>query len=85
MSDGGGETSDPTPSTLRAPRSEVAAAAPAPPAAAVASERYVLDREIGRGGMGRVFAGRDLRLHRPIAVKMLRVQDGALATRSSAR
>jgi serine/threonine protein kinase len=78
MSDGGGETSDPTPSTLGAPRSEVAAPAPAD---AVAGERYVLDREIGRGGMGRVFAGRDLRLHRPIAIKMLRIQDGALATR----
>jgi eukaryotic-like serine/threonine-protein kinase len=44
-------------------------------------QRYVLDREIGRGGMGRVFAGRDLRLQRPVAIKILRVQDAALVTR----
>jgi serine/threonine protein kinase len=55
--------------------------APARPPAGAASERYVLDREIGHGGMGRVFAGRDLRLQRTIAIKMLRVQDAALASR----
>ncbi len=44
-------------------------------------QRYVLDRQIGQGGMGRVFAGRDLRLQRPVAIKMLRVQDAALVTR----
>jgi serine/threonine protein kinase len=41
----------------------------------------VLDREIGHGGMGRVFAGRDLRLNRTVAIKMLRTQDAALAVR----
>jgi serine/threonine protein kinase len=48
---------------------------------AAAAERYVLDREIGHGGMGRVFAGRDLRLDRTVAIKMLRTQDAALAIR----
>jgi serine/threonine protein kinase len=44
-------------------------------------ERYVLDKQIGTGGMGRVFAGRDLRLGRTVAIKMLRMQDAALARR----
>src|SRR4029079_1882157 len=35
--------------------------------------------EIGHGGMGRVFSGRDLRLGRTVAIKMLRTQDAALA------
>jgi serine/threonine protein kinase len=54
-----------------------AAAAPR----AAAAERYVLDREIGHGGMGRVFAGRDVRLDRTVAIKMLRAHDAALAIR----
>jgi len=43
--------------------------------------RYVLDKQIGTGGMGRVFAGRDLRLGRTVAIKMLRTQDAGLARR----
>ena len=54
--------------------------APAPPPAG-GDDRYVLEREIGRGGMGRVFAARDLRLARPVAIKMLRARDAALAAR----
>jgi TolB-like protein len=34
-------------------------------------ERYVLERELGRGGMAVVFLGRDLRHDRPVAVKVL--------------
>ncbi|MGQ4536646.1 Stk1 family PASTA domain-containing Ser/Thr kinase [Dermabacteraceae bacterium P13264] len=34
--------------------------------------RYQLEREIGRGGMADVFLGRDIRLHRPVAIKLLR-------------
>ena len=60
---------------------ETAPPAPAAAPRAAAAERYVIDREIGRGGMGRVFAGRDLRLGRTVAIKMLRTQDATLAVR----
>jgi eukaryotic-like serine/threonine-protein kinase len=43
--------------------------------------RYVLDREIAHGGMGRVFAGRDLRLGRTVAIKILRQPDPASQAR----
>jgi serine/threonine protein kinase len=58
-----------------------AAADLAPELEKVGNDRYVLDKQIGEGGMGRVFAARDLRLRRPVAVKMLRVRDAALVTR----
>jgi serine/threonine protein kinase len=45
------------------------------------ADRYVLDKQIGTGGMGRVFSGRDLRLARTVAIKMLRTHDAALARR----
>jgi len=45
------------------------------------NDRYVLDKQIATGGMGRVFSGRDLRLFRTVAIKMLRLQDAALARR----
>ncbi len=35
------------------------------------NQRYELERKIGEGGMARVYRGRDLRLSRPIAVKVL--------------
>lgn len=38
-------------------------------------EQYAVERELGRGGMGAVFLARDVRLHRPVAIK------GANATR----
>ena len=60
---------------------DTAAPATTPAPRAAAAERYVLDREIGQGGMGRVFEGRDLRLGRTVAIKMLRTQDAALASR----
>jgi serine/threonine protein kinase len=54
---------------------------PSPVARSAGAERYVLDKQIGTGGMGRVFSGRDLRLGRTVAIKMLRTQDAALARR----
>ncbi len=33
--------------------------------------RYLVERELGRGGMGVVFLGRDLALDRPVAIKLL--------------
>ncbi|MGE0708055.1 MAG: hypothetical protein AB7N76_17400 [Planctomycetota bacterium] len=32
---------------------------------------YAIERELGRGGMGVVFAGRHLQLGRPTAIKVL--------------
>src|SRR3712207_9060567 len=36
------------------------------------TERFVLEREIGSGGMSTVFLGRDEVLERPVAVKLLK-------------
>jgi eukaryotic-like serine/threonine-protein kinase len=46
-------------------------------------DRYLLEREIGRGGMATVYLARDLRHDRPVAVKVLRpdLADGITATR----
>jgi serine/threonine protein kinase len=83
MSDhgGGGANGGSTPVTARDEDAQAALASPAPRAGDADAARYVLDREIGHGGMGRVFAGRDLRLGRTVAIKMLRTQDAALAAR----
>jgi serine/threonine protein kinase len=73
-----GSTSGATPVTARDDEEALPAARAT---RATDAERYVLDREIGHGGMGRVFAGRDLRLGRTVAIKILRAPDPALATR----
>jgi serine/threonine-protein kinase len=33
--------------------------------------QYPVERELGRGGMGVVYLGRDTRLNRPVAIKVL--------------
>ena len=45
----------------------------APPALADAlRDRYVLERELGHGGMATVYLARDLKHDRPVALKVLR-------------
>jgi TolB-like protein len=41
------------------------------------SDRYAIEREVGRGGMARVFLARDLKHRRPVAVKVLSPELGA--------
>src|SRR4051812_49282137 len=40
------------------------------------SGRYRLEGTLGHGGMGVVYRGADLMMHRPIAVKLIRAVDG---------
>jgi predicted Ser/Thr protein kinase len=44
------------------------------------ADRYTVERELGSGGMGLVVLGRDLRLDRPVAIKVIRPE---LATESA--
>src|SRR6185503_4654395 len=40
--------------------------------------RYIIERELGRGGMATVYLARDLRHDRPVALKLLDPELGAL-------
>lgn len=40
--------------------------------AAALEGRYAIERELGRGGMATVYLAGDLRLHRQVAIKLLR-------------
>ena len=46
--------------------------APEQPLPAVLGDRYRIEREIGRGGMARVFLADDTKYHRKVAVKVIR-------------
>lgn len=42
--------------------------------------RYIVERELGRGGMGAVYLARDARLDRPVAIKVLPSEYAAVPT-----
>jgi serine/threonine protein kinase len=65
------------------PQAEVAAAAAAalPPLPIVPETHYKAEREIARGGMGRIVAAEDQRLGRPVALKELLEPAGEQLTR----
>ena len=44
----------------------------------VLNDRYLLERELGRGGMGRVFLARDHHLQRKVAIKVMLFQQPAV-------
>ncbi len=43
------------------------------------ADRYVIEREIGRGGMATVYLARDVRHNRKVALKILNPELGAVA------
>lgn len=47
-------------------------------------ERYTIEALVGRGGMGEVYRAIDTRLHRPVALKVLRTDKDAAAAVSEA-
>ncbi len=77
-----GETLHAADATLASQSSarERAASIPLPE---VRRDSYVIERELARGGMGRILVAEDRRLSRPVALKELLVANAALADRFS--
>ena len=48
------------------------------PLQAAVADRYLFEREVGRGGMATVYLARDLRHHRKVAIKVLKPEIGAM-------
>jgi len=44
---------------------------------------YKIDRLIGRGGMADVYHGMDIKLHRPVAIKIFDTQSGTNLSQSN--
>jgi serine/threonine protein kinase len=47
---------------------------PAAPLAAALSDRYLIERELGRGGMATIYLARDLKHDRFVALKVLHAE-----------
>ncbi len=56
--------------------------APEPPEKSPVGGRYVLQQELGRGGVGEVLLAYDLQLERPVAVKRVHMQMGESSHRA---
>ncbi|MCX5746125.1 MAG: serine/threonine-protein kinase, partial [Proteobacteria bacterium] len=61
--------------TLRAPPGAPVRAPDLPTLGAIDPANYTIDRELARGGMGRILVARDRRLGRPVAIKELLATD----------
>src|SRR5262245_14508909 len=62
---------EPTVEPTATPPSPAGGLPVSPVSGLVLNERYVIECELGRGGMSRVFAARDIKLDRRVAIKFL--------------
>ena len=63
-------------------RSDRPAAGPRAATGDLIAQRYLLDRVVGEGGMGVVWAARDLRSNREVALKILKIESAELSARA---
>jgi serine/threonine protein kinase len=67
----------PPPEPVAAPRPAPAALEPAPRSGGLLGGHYELGRELGKGGMGVVYEGRDVKLDRRVALKKMKPEVGS--------